>query len=168
MLAKRLHKTLSRELYKIIVNKHIKLRAPQCFGRHVNPLVPATLQSLAPTNPHWARVVGYGPFFLCVLHKEALCPSSGEIKMLMMMMMINPLTPMGCYNATEKNLTTTLILVTKVRYNAIIFPAFPDEQIFFQYFSEVGALHNMSKNHNNLSSKIVSGVSELNTLLIFT
>jgi hypothetical protein len=22
------------------------------------------LQSLAPTNPHWARVVGYGPFSL--------------------------------------------------------------------------------------------------------
>jgi hypothetical protein len=28
------------------------------------------LQSLAPTNPHWAPVVGYAPFFLCVIHKE--------------------------------------------------------------------------------------------------
>jgi hypothetical protein len=27
------------------------------------------LQSLAPTNLHWARVVGYGPFSLCVIHK---------------------------------------------------------------------------------------------------
>jgi hypothetical protein len=27
------------------------------------------LQSLAPTNPHWARVVGCGPFFLWVIHK---------------------------------------------------------------------------------------------------
>jgi hypothetical protein len=35
------------------------------------------LQSLAPTNLHWARVVGYGLFFLCVIHKEGLCPSSG-------------------------------------------------------------------------------------------
>jgi hypothetical protein len=25
------------------------------------------LQSLTPTNPHWARVVGYGPFSLCVI-----------------------------------------------------------------------------------------------------
>jgi hypothetical protein len=43
------------------------------------------LQSLAPTNPHWARVVGYGPSFLCVIHKEGLCLSSGGIIRLMMM-----------------------------------------------------------------------------------
>jgi hypothetical protein len=43
--------------------------------------------SLAPTNPHWARVVGYGPFSLCVIHKEGLCPSSDDINRLMMMMM---------------------------------------------------------------------------------
>jgi hypothetical protein len=29
------------------------------------------LQSLALANPHWARVVGYSPFFLRVIHKEA-------------------------------------------------------------------------------------------------
>jgi hypothetical protein len=46
------------------------------------------LQSLAPTNPHWARVVGYGPFFLCVIHKEGLCPSSGDINRLVMMMIL--------------------------------------------------------------------------------
>jgi hypothetical protein len=39
-----------------------------------------------PTNPHWSRVVGYGPFSLCVIHKEGLCPSSGDINRLMMMM----------------------------------------------------------------------------------
>jgi cellulose synthase/poly-beta-1,6-N-acetylglucosamine synthase-like glycosyltransferase len=44
------------------------------------------LQSLAPANPHWARVVGYGPFSLCVIHNEDLCPSSGDINRLMMMM----------------------------------------------------------------------------------
>jgi hypothetical protein len=44
------------------------------------------LQPLAPTNPHWARVVSYGPFSLCVIHKEGLCPSSGDINRLMMMM----------------------------------------------------------------------------------
>jgi hypothetical protein len=46
------------------------------------------LQSLAPTNPHWARVVGYGLFSLRVIHKEGLCPSSGDLNMLIMMMMI--------------------------------------------------------------------------------
>jgi hypothetical protein len=46
------------------------------------------LQSLAPTNPHWARVVGYGPFSLWVIHMEGLCPSSGDINRLMMMIYI--------------------------------------------------------------------------------
>jgi hypothetical protein len=39
------------------------------------------------TNPHWARVVGYGPFSLWVIHKEDLCPSSGEINRLMIMIL---------------------------------------------------------------------------------
>jgi hypothetical protein len=43
---------------------------------------------LSPTNPYWARVVGYAPFSLCVVHKEGLCPSSGDINGLMMMMMV--------------------------------------------------------------------------------
>jgi hypothetical protein len=43
------------------------------------------LQSLAPINPHWARVVVYGPFSLWVIHKEGLCPSSRDINTLMMM-----------------------------------------------------------------------------------
>jgi hypothetical protein len=42
------------------------------------------LQSLAPTYPRWARVVGYGLFSLCVIYKEGLCPSSGDINRLMM------------------------------------------------------------------------------------
>jgi hypothetical protein len=46
------------------------------------------LQSLAPTNPHWARVVVYGPFSLCVIHKEGLCASSGDINRLMMILKI--------------------------------------------------------------------------------
>jgi hypothetical protein len=29
-------------------------------------------------------VVGYGPFSLCVIHKEGLCSSSGDINRLMM------------------------------------------------------------------------------------
>jgi hypothetical protein len=62
------------------VTKILSSRAPPCFGRHVNHL-----QSLAPTNPHWARVVDYGPFSLWVIHKEGLCPSSGDINRLAMM-----------------------------------------------------------------------------------
>jgi hypothetical protein len=42
------------------------------------------LQSLAPTNPHWAHVVGYGLFSLSIIHKEGLCPSSGDINGLIM------------------------------------------------------------------------------------
>jgi hypothetical protein len=44
------------------------------------------LQSLAPTNPHWACMVAYGPFFLWEIHKEGLCPNSGDINRLMMIM----------------------------------------------------------------------------------
>jgi hypothetical protein len=44
-----------------------------------------SIEDYLPTNPHWARVVGYGPFSLCVIHKEGLCPSSGDINGLMMM-----------------------------------------------------------------------------------
>jgi hypothetical protein len=44
------------------------------------------LQSLAPTNPHWTHLVGYGPFSLWVIYKEGLCPSSGVINRLMIMM----------------------------------------------------------------------------------
>jgi hypothetical protein len=39
------------------------------------------------TNPHWARVVGYDPVSLWVIHKEGLCLSSGDINRLVMMMM---------------------------------------------------------------------------------
>jgi hypothetical protein len=43
------------------------------------------LQLLAPINPNWARVVGYGPFSLCVIHMEGLCVSSKDINMMMLM-----------------------------------------------------------------------------------
>jgi hypothetical protein len=39
--------------------------------------------SFSSTNPHGALMVGYGPFSLCVIHKEGLCPSSGDINRLM-------------------------------------------------------------------------------------
>jgi hypothetical protein len=83
------------------VTKNLLSRAPPWFGRHVKPLVPAAFAVVSthpqygfiyylftyglPTNPHWVRVVGCGPFSLCVIHKEGLCPSSGDINRLMMM-----------------------------------------------------------------------------------
>jgi hypothetical protein len=53
-----------------------------------------------PTNTHWARVGGYGLFSLCVIHKEDLCPSSGDINRLMMMMCIysKPLLTIEMYS----------------------------------------------------------------------
>jgi hypothetical protein len=62
------------------VTKNVLSRTPPCFGRHVKPLVPVAFA----LDPHWPRVVGYGPFSLCVIHKEGLCPSSGGINKLMM------------------------------------------------------------------------------------
>jgi hypothetical protein len=41
-------------------------------------------------NPHWAHVVGYGPFSLCVINREGQCPSSGDINGLMMMTRAKP------------------------------------------------------------------------------
>jgi hypothetical protein len=35
-------------------------------------------------------VVGYDPFSLCEIHKEGLCPSSGNINRLMLMMIKYP------------------------------------------------------------------------------
>jgi hypothetical protein len=88
---------------------YLELRAPYfgapCFGRHVKPLVPAAFAVVSTstlvcnfleqinvfyllirTNPYWARMIGYDLFSLCVIHKEGLCPSSGDINRLMMMM----------------------------------------------------------------------------------
>jgi hypothetical protein len=62
---------------------------PPCFGRHVKPLVPALF---AVVSIHQyalgPRGVGYGPFSLCVIHKGGLCPSSGDINRLMMMITV--------------------------------------------------------------------------------
>jgi hypothetical protein len=65
------------------------------------------LQPFTPTNPHWARVVGYGPFSLCVARKEGLCPSSEDISRLMMVMMILD------WRYPQKQQCTLLITATK-------------------------------------------------------
>jgi hypothetical protein len=55
------------------------------------------LQWLALTNPHWAHVVGYDPFSLYVIHKDGLCPRSGDVNRLMMKD-----TYIDLHNNTEK------------------------------------------------------------------
>jgi hypothetical protein len=46
-----------------------------------------TKNLLSQVPPCFGRV--YGPFSLCVIHKESLCPSSGDINRLMMMICVN-------------------------------------------------------------------------------
>jgi hypothetical protein len=58
-------------------------RAPPCFGRHVKPLVPVAFEVVSTTNLNRVR-----SFFLCVIHKEVLYPSSGDINRLMIMQVI--------------------------------------------------------------------------------
>jgi hypothetical protein len=67
------------------VTKNLLFLAPLCFGT-LSRWPRLQLQPLAPTNPHWARVVRYGPLSMCVIQKESLYPSSGDINRLMMMM----------------------------------------------------------------------------------
>jgi hypothetical protein len=70
------------------VTKHLLSQAPPCFRRHGKLLVPAAFAVVSTDNPHWVRVVGYGPFSLCVIHKEGLYLSSGDINGLMMIMLL--------------------------------------------------------------------------------
>jgi hypothetical protein len=65
------------------VIKKLLFQAHPCFGRLVKPMVPAAF-AVVSTHPYWARVVGYGPFSICIIHKEGLCPRSGDINRLMM------------------------------------------------------------------------------------
>jgi hypothetical protein len=86
------------------------------------------LQSLAPTNPHWARVVGYGPFSLWVIHKEGLCPSSGDINRLMMIMSVifylSVPNVLGTVNSTSDYTLWTLrrsyFKVSEIDYNQTV------------------------------------------------
>jgi hypothetical protein len=63
------------------MTKNLSSLAPPCFGSHFKPSQ-LHLQSLAPTNPHLARVVGCGPFCLRVIRQDG--PSSGDVNRLVM------------------------------------------------------------------------------------
>jgi hypothetical protein len=54
-------------------DKNLLFRDPPCFGRHVKPLV---LAASAAFSAHQSALGPRG--VLCVMHKEGLCPSSGE------------------------------------------------------------------------------------------
>jgi hypothetical protein len=66
------------------VTKNLLSRTTLCFGRHIKLLVLAAFAVVTTTNPQWTRMLCYGPFFLSVIYKEGLCPSSGEVNRLMM------------------------------------------------------------------------------------
>jgi hypothetical protein len=56
----------------------------------------------------WARVVGYGPFSLCVIYKEGLRPSSGGINGLVMMKILRIEQINVCSRETRLNVSTVL------------------------------------------------------------
>jgi hypothetical protein len=66
------------------VSTHFFLNTFLCIRNNPNLTITIRTLTYVHTNPHWARVVGYGPLSLCVIHKEALCLSSGDINRLMM------------------------------------------------------------------------------------
>jgi hypothetical protein len=74
----------SRKLSNIVGPKNYYLELLRASEGSLSRWSRLYLQLLAPSNPHWARVVGYSPFSLCIIHKEGLCPSSGDINRWMM------------------------------------------------------------------------------------
>jgi hypothetical protein len=73
------------------VTKNLLSQAPQCLGRHVKQLDPAAF-AVNTHQPALGPRGGLWPVPLCVIYKEGLCPSSGDINRLMMMMMMIPLS----------------------------------------------------------------------------
>jgi hypothetical protein len=74
-----------------------------------------------PTNPHWTRVVGYGPFSLWVIHKEGLCPSSEDINRLMMMTHILPkVLSYEKHCIPKKNKLCYLLTIDKTNHHTLL------------------------------------------------
>jgi hypothetical protein len=76
----------------------LKKNVDKMFVILADDLYKMYFQSLAPTKSQWARVVGYGPFPLCVIHKESLCPSSEDFNKLMMVIALNGIG-ITCFSA---------------------------------------------------------------------
>jgi hypothetical protein len=61
--------------------------APPCVRRNIKALVSAAFAVVSihsTINLHWACMLGYGPFVVCVIFKKDLCFISGDINTLMM------------------------------------------------------------------------------------
>jgi hypothetical protein len=106
------------------------------------------LQSLAPTNTHWACMVSYGQFCLCETHKEGLCHSSGDINKLMMI--ISPIN----FCCLMVNWCAAVALTSKCKSNLILdwrlFGKFRKFQQNFLFTS--GGLHsNIASERSNIS-----------------
>jgi hypothetical protein len=93
------------------VTKNLLSRAPPCSGSTLSRRSRLHLQSLAPINPHWARVVGYGPLSLCVIHKKGLCAISGDINRLMMSLLV----------LLYLLITSAVFLIAKCSKNRIVY-----------------------------------------------
>jgi hypothetical protein len=86
------------------------------------------LQPLALTNPHWACLVGYGPFSLCVIHKVSLCPSRADIKSLMTIAMnLRSIIKLNKVSNASKgayrlcNMVYTLCFITRPHHVTLLF-----------------------------------------------
>jgi hypothetical protein len=84
----------SNPIYKVFGTYPINLKQPTLKGEIIIKYIPTT-------NPHCALVVGYGPFSLCAIHKESLCPSSGDGNRLMMMIYHSRFIPEGVAEASQ-------------------------------------------------------------------
>jgi hypothetical protein len=114
--------------------------------------------------------VGYGPFSVWAIHKEGLCPSSGDINRLMMMMMIYSrhsrlFSPKEAFTRLVLYINTTHALSAK-------------EKLTRRYSSETPTLYQnylaMSKTADVICGKLItvwlqsiSGVSAINPLVAF-
>jgi hypothetical protein len=85
------------------VTKKLLSRVPLCFGRHVRPLIPAAFAVRFGGQSAPGPLVGYGTFSLCVIHKEGLCLSSGDINRLMV---ISESTPFKIHRLRSKYVRT--------------------------------------------------------------
>jgi hypothetical protein len=68
--------------------KNLLSRAPPCFGRYVKPLVSVAFAVVSTHQPAMGPRGGLRPVLLMCYHTEGLCPSSGDINRLMMIMII--------------------------------------------------------------------------------
>jgi hypothetical protein len=113
-------------------------------------------------------VVGYGPFSVWAIHKEGLCPSSGDINRLMMMIYSRHsrlFSPKEAFTRLVLYINTTHALSAK-------------EKLTRRYSSETPTLYQnylaMSKTADVICGKLItvwlqsiSGVSAINPLVAF-